>query len=36
LLAYVNRLALFPRHDDKLKKGLINDSAKEVTDKATE
>ena len=36
LLAYVNKLALFPRHDGKLKKGLINDSVKEVTDKATE
>jgi len=36
LLAYVNKLALFPRHEGKLKKGLVNDSAKEVTEKATE
>ena len=36
LLAYVSKLALFPRHAGQCKKGLVNDSTVEVTDKATE
>jgi hypothetical protein len=35
LLAYVNKLALFPRHANQPKKGLVNDSAKDVCEKAT-
>ncbi len=36
LLAYVNKLALFPRHLDQPKKGLVNDTPKELLEKATE
>ena len=36
LLAYVNKLALFPRKAGQPKKGLVNDSAAEVTEKAAQ
>ncbi len=36
LLAYANKLALFPKHAGQMKKGLVNDSAKEVTESAAQ
>ena len=36
LLAYVNKLALFPRKAGQNKKGLVNDSAAEVLEKVSQ